>query len=299
MLTAKSVINQGELDYISKCVLDFPDIETGGDLFGFWTYSGFPVIQYVIGPGPKSNHQVAFFNQDIEYLDTVGRALRKKFGLQHIGEWHSHHRLGLAHPSGHDSNTVKRAIDSYNLKQFFLVIANIYEQSTGINGFMYFKGNISYDQSKWVILESESPMRLKFDNEYPHLVYQPKTQIANQNGLAVTTLDEPVYKKAEYKPDYWLNYTSNHQELKIIIDSLSEKFENVKLLQNEDKTVYIQMFLNAEEYHLEFNSNFPLEKPRLIRSDKQCSIENEHINWEFNKSVSEATISLVSDLLLI
>jgi hypothetical protein len=45
-IKSKAIIYQSELDYISRCVLDYPNIETGGDLFGFWTYSGFPVIQY-------------------------------------------------------------------------------------------------------------------------------------------------------------------------------------------------------------------------------------------------------------
>ena len=81
-----AVIYQSELDFVSRCILDRPDIETGGQLFGFWTARGVPVVLYAIGPGLQANHQLTFFNQDVEYLKLVGNLLLEKFGLQHIGE---------------------------------------------------------------------------------------------------------------------------------------------------------------------------------------------------------------------
>ena len=91
---AVAMIYRSELDYISRCILDSTTIETGGQLFGFWTSTGIPVVLYAIGPGPLANHQVTFFNQDVDYLLNVGTALLQRYGLQHIGEWHSHHQLG-------------------------------------------------------------------------------------------------------------------------------------------------------------------------------------------------------------
>ena len=49
-----ALIYQGELDYLSRCILDRPSIETGGELFGYWTASGVPVVLYAIGPGPRA-----------------------------------------------------------------------------------------------------------------------------------------------------------------------------------------------------------------------------------------------------
>lgn len=238
---AKALIYKGELEYISKCVLDYPNIETGGDLFGFWTYSGFPVIQYVIGPGKNSNHQVAFFNQDLEYLQKVGDALRVSNGLQHIGEWHSHHKLGLAEPSGHDITTVTRAIDNYNLGKFFLVITNVLESSSGINGFMFKKeqGRI-FDYTGWVVLDGESPIRNAFDKDFTSLVYRPQTKQASIVDLTTATLGETEYVKPEYTSEYWLSDKSNHRVLKNIIDRLSEDLHDVKAFQNnEDKSIYL------------------------------------------------------------
>ena len=68
---SKVLIYKSELEYISRCIMDYTDIETGGQLFGYWTSDGVPVVLYAIGPGPYANHQGAFFNQDVNYLETV------------------------------------------------------------------------------------------------------------------------------------------------------------------------------------------------------------------------------------
>lgn len=86
----KAVIFKGEMDFISRCILDRKNIETGGQLFGYWTEDGTPVILYAIGPGPRANHQVTFFNQDIDYLVKVGNILRNRYGAA------PHRRVALA-----------------------------------------------------------------------------------------------------------------------------------------------------------------------------------------------------------
>ena len=88
----KAIIYQSELDLISRFVMDYPDIETGGDLFGFWTKEGNPVVQYVIGPGKNTTRTAHSFYQDIDYLKKCGNFLNSRFGLEHIGGWHSHHK---------------------------------------------------------------------------------------------------------------------------------------------------------------------------------------------------------------
>ena len=37
---SKAIIYRSEIDYISRCILDYPNIETGGQLFGYWTALG-------------------------------------------------------------------------------------------------------------------------------------------------------------------------------------------------------------------------------------------------------------------
>ena len=143
------VIYQSELDYLSRCILDYPNIETGGQLFGYWTSTGVPVVLYVLGPGENANHRYAFFNQDLECLETVGGWLTRDFGLQHIGEWHSHHQLGLAHPSSHDERTIRKGMLQNDLPRLLLCIGNCTDTTATINAFNFIDNSPMYQEAQW------------------------------------------------------------------------------------------------------------------------------------------------------
>lgn len=168
--TSVAMIYRSELDYISRCILDSKTIETGGQLFGFWTSTGIPVILYAIGPGPHANHQVTFFNQDIDYLVNVGSSLLQRYGLQHIGEWHSHHQLGLAHPSSHDASNMQMVIDQKHLGKFLLCIGNCDAQASTLNAFNFMEGERSYLQASWMVKELESPYRRLVDFDFRNIL---------------------------------------------------------------------------------------------------------------------------------
>ena len=116
-----------ESDYKQLCawVLKKTNIETGGDLFGLWADKHTAVIQFVVGPGQNCRRSSVSFYQDISYLEEIGSQMTKGEGVCHIGEWHSHHQLGLARPSGGDENTVWNNMPTYNLKRFVIFIANL------------------------------------------------------------------------------------------------------------------------------------------------------------------------------
>jgi len=292
-IKSKAIIYKSELDYISRCVLDYPNIETGGDLFGFWTHSGYPVIQYVIGPGPNANHQSTFFNQDADYLSEVGNRLRETHALQHIGEWHSHHQLGLAEPSGHDISTVCKAILQYNLSNFFLVITNIRDNSSSVNGFMFNKNKgRDFDYAGWVILESYSPIRMDFDSTNLNLVYLPKTHEPSLLELSKATLQNLEYCKPEYSSEYWLSDKSNHLILKNLIESLGKYFENIQVFQkNDDKTIYLEFQKEGKEFVILFPIDFP--KTNLMIVDKTENKIIEGINWDFNGNILDTSINYI------
>lgn len=296
-IKSKALIYKSELDYISRCVLDYPNIETGGDLFGFWTHSGYPVIQYVIGPGPNANHQSTFFNQDGNYLSEIGNKLRETHGLQHIGEWHSHHQLGLAEPSGHDISTVCKAITQYNLSNFFLVITNIRDISSSINGFMFNKEKgRDFDYAGWVILESHSPIRQDFDLKYHDLVYQPRTKEASLLDLSKATLNNLEFFKPEYSSEYWLSEKSNHLVLKGIIETLGRFVANVQIFQrNDDKTIYLEFHKDNKEYVVIFPIDFP--KTNLIILDKTENKSIEGVNWEFSGDILDSSLNYIKSSL--
>ena len=156
-----------ENDYKELCawVLRKPHIETGGDLFGLWSNKYTAVIQLVLGPGKGCRRTSTSFYQDVNYLEKVGTHLTQKEGICHIGEWHSHHQLGLARPSGGDENTVWNNMPTYNLTRFVIFIANIdhFGQSYSVNvGCFLFEIDSNGKQlpvlrGKFKILNQESP----------------------------------------------------------------------------------------------------------------------------------------------
>lgn len=109
---------------MQNLVLEYPHLETGGDLFGLWTSNGDAVLHVVLGPGRNCQRTGASFFQDIPYLKRNGELLTQDYMLCHIGEWHSHHQLRLFEPSGGDSSTVIRNYPR-GTRGFLLIIANI------------------------------------------------------------------------------------------------------------------------------------------------------------------------------
>ena len=176
-----------EEDYKEMCahVLRKPNIETGGDLFGLWQDERKAVVQLALGPGKRCRRTSTSFYQDVEYLDKVGSYLTQKEGVCHIGEWHSHHQLGLARPSGGDESTVWRNMPTYQLSRFVIFIANIEAtgQSYKVNiGCFLFEidrrgTQLPVKQGRFKILPSKNPFWLKND-----IGWQRKDGAENSNG---------------------------------------------------------------------------------------------------------------------
>ncbi|KAK3745626.1 hypothetical protein QZH41_002255 [Actinostola sp. cb2023] len=143
----KLLIYDSEYRQIQAWTAKFPNCETGGDLFGLWLDERTAVVQLVLGPGRHCRRTGASFYQDVEYLERVGNQLTTKEGLCHIGEWHSHHTLGLTRPSGGDENTVWSNMHRYGIHRFCLFIATIaypswtykgvIERKINVNGYLF------------------------------------------------------------------------------------------------------------------------------------------------------------------
>jgi len=161
-------IYEGEAERLGRWVRAFRDLETGGELFGLYLPSGAFVVQVVTGPGPNARRTSTSFYQDAAYLRAVGVAAFERHALQHGGTWHSHHALDLAEPSGGDSRTMVRALESSGASEMMLVIANLSDHRgrparTGtphVRAFRYRDGDGDDHQSvSWVVLPGESPLR--------------------------------------------------------------------------------------------------------------------------------------------
>lgn len=273
-----AVIYRSELDYISRCILDHKRIETGGQLFGFWTRECVPVVLFVIGPGPKANHQMTFFNQDIDYLLKIGNELVSRYGLQHIGEWHSHHQLGLAHPSGHDAETMASSIKHRHLGRFLMVLGNCNDRESVVNAFEFVEMHgTDYRHLPWEVKELCSPFRNVVESNpvLANIIINPSTEFA-AHGKLVTTLSDESAKENErlpYPDGYWLNDKANGILLKKIIDQLSSEADNGKcgVFLTEDKVVALSRMCNGSQETVVFNAGFPICAPTVTYDGKPTS----------------------------
>ena len=211
--SSKALIYSSELDYIARCIQDFPNIETGGQLYGAWTASGTPRVIYVLGPGPRANHQSTFFNQDVEYLKTAGAKL-KEYGLQHIGEWHSHHQLALSHPSGHDVQTMQNAITQLNLNRLLLCIGCFNNRGIVINPFNFAR-DTHFVPSQWEIINTRNRLREVIDNDLADMLCNP---VSTRYTFAEEYIGSQ--QKTVSVHSGWFSQIENRQAFKQIIDSL-------------------------------------------------------------------------------
>ncbi|MGN0826390.1 MAG: hypothetical protein ACI4QD_00455 [Kiritimatiellia bacterium] len=267
---AVAIIYRSELDFISRCILDRRSIETGGELFGFWTGNGVPVVLYAIGPGAHANHQAAFFNQDVDYLVTIGKRLIARYGLQHIGEWHSHHQLGLARPSGHDASTMVNSIRKLNLGRFLLAIGNCTATASTLNAFAFTQScGYDYVHAAWEIKECESPFRARIDAdpEFAAILRHPETPTAC-HGVLKTVAASGEFVAPAYARDYWLKDRANNLALKEIVDYLSGRSVSGRCDAQLDGCGQVQLSLSdgGAQVRVVFLAGFP-EIPPLVSFD--------------------------------
>lgn len=206
-----AIIYRSEIDFISRCILDYPNIETGGQLFGFWTSDGTPVVAYVIGPGTNAQHHQTSFVQDQNYPDIVGRELHRRYRLQHIGEWHSHHQLDLARPSGGDVNAFVFGLRNPRFPRLLMCIGNCTPQKTTVNAFNFHKNDPhNYVHARWDVVEHESPYRSIADHDLNRILIQPHTRNASHGQLHTV---EGVSPKSLSSKNHWLTESVDNVEM--------------------------------------------------------------------------------------
>jgi hypothetical protein len=156
-------IYEDEASRISKWTLQYPNIETGGDIFGLWLNENEVVIQAVLGPGQNCRRTATSFFQDEQYLNSVGGSLIRNEGLCQVGSWLSHHTMNLPDPSSDDKDTVWQHLPTPG--RFLLLIA-IIEMKTGAPkvqmGFNLFESTNEGNKvipMKLEILQGQSPVR--------------------------------------------------------------------------------------------------------------------------------------------
>lgn len=297
--SGNAIIFKSEMDFISKCILDYPSIETGGQLFGFYTESGTPVVLYAIGPGRNANHQVAFFNQDIEYLTRIGAKLKDYFGLHHIGEWHSHHQLGLARPSGHDASTMINTIQEKGLGRFLLCIGNYDGRSTTLNPFPC--DSRDYHSGHWEVIFADSPIRRPADRLLAEDLVMPRTMTASHSD---PNLNGASPSKPKYKAGYWLELKANNQELKDILTYLQGRNgSGTETAIKLDSDACVHVYSRGLNRHgmewaedILFPMGFPERRPIVSRWLEKTPVRVSHQEWVYSGDILKSFVLYYSNL---
>lgn len=284
--SSKAVIYASELEYIAKCIQDYPNIETGGQLYGAWTASGAPRVIYVIGPGPRANHQQAFFNQDVEYLENIGAKL-KEYGLQHIGEWHSHHHLGLPHPSGHDAQTMQNGINQLNLNRLLLCVGGFNDKGIVINPFNFAR-NSQYVPSQWEIVYTKNRLREVIDNDLAGM-------LCNPSSSKYTFAEESIVPQTQQVSNQsgWFSLKENRHAFKQVIDALKVKqwINEVTPQISSDGVVSLKIstrtFVEIITFPRDF-PNSPFEIDRMGLVEGTCTHYSFEEDWVSASDIQQA-----------
>ena len=203
---------QEDYQMMSDLVLRYPNLETGGDLFGLWTTDGNAILHVVLGPGQNCKRTGASFYQDIPYLKRNGELLTEDYMLCHIGEWHSHHRLGLFQPSGGDSSTVIRNYP-HGVCGFLLIIANIVStHEVKFSPYLYTTtSSYGFDQKgEIVVLRAQNAF--KRTRNIKESLDRGKEEIENYSQGALYRFSE--YDQATFQESSSSRYRRSHGAIK-------------------------------------------------------------------------------------
>ncbi|GHJ47574.1 hypothetical protein Cs7R123_49160 [Catellatospora sp. TT07R-123] len=270
--TFRVMVYESDLDDIANWVLDYPERETGGDLFGFWTHSGSPAVQLTLGPGPRARHDQAAFFQDVDYLGERGRALQRQHGLQHIGDWHSHHQMGLTQPSGGDAATVYRTLEANRFRRFLVCIANIRSGDdrtyrggrpvVTLRAYLFENGRREFPEGKFVVLPGESPMAASARTErilprrrQPSATWHVDRadRVAGQAGGGASRA----------VPTGWHTSSWGTQFLRRFDELIRQDFASCKLVMTLDSRLQYQFAAGSLSGELTFPTDFPHGAVRL------------------------------------
>ena len=127
-------IYEDDVERIAEETSRWPDRETGGELYGYWDNRGVAIGHVVTGPGPNAVHERAHFAQDVEFLVSTHAALNERHGLDLIGRWHSHHRLGLERPSGGDEKSLASLMTRNRIQHMVEIIVTVDDSSCSCPG---------------------------------------------------------------------------------------------------------------------------------------------------------------------
>jgi len=250
------MVYEGELRFLTYWAKASPGKETGGDLFGNWSHAGNPVTPLVLGPGPAARCEVAQFHQDKVFLQRAVQRVASTAGLQHIGQWHSHHRLGLSEPSSHDCQTVRKAFECHPIERFLLLIVTLDEDRVVLHPRLFEKRRKQSIPLSCVILPGNSPYHSFLSPDY-----RKEMQIDNHLPAVATIPWNTPVKSFRAESESWI-HTREGMDL---LSTVQELFQKLKCnYEMETKDLYA--------------------KPGIVVTGK---FQSRHFTWEWTSEVPE------------
>ena len=250
----KVFIFEDDYQMMTKLVLKYPHLETGGDLFGLWTTAGNVALHIVLGPGQNCKRTGASFYQDISYLKRNGELFTQDYMLCHIGEWHSHHQLRLFQPSGGDSSTVIRNYPR-GVCGFILIIANILSShEVQLSPYLYTQAcSYGFDKKGTIV-------RLPTQNAFKRI---RRIRDSIERGKEIHTHSPGLYRVPE-------DVTNGYQPRRY--PTQTGKTMN-KMSQARDPRTYTRQNRNPKLYRLQTRqSSGTLSTPRTSFSSRLCCL---------------------------
>lgn len=122
---SRLIVSASVRDFIVQTATESPDVETGGILMGPPNSpSGTVVVTHASDGGPGAQQTAGMFLRNTEYCRGVLHDHYERFGVDYVGEWHSH-ILPLRGPSMGDLATIAGIMHDpdYDFTTFALLIA--------------------------------------------------------------------------------------------------------------------------------------------------------------------------------
>lgn len=130
-------ITRETYDFIIKTTLESPELETGGILIGQDLNPLTVNVTTASLPGPNAYHSPTKFIRDTEYCSNFLKEHYEKFGIDYVGEWHSH-IVSLRGASGGDIGTLISIINDpdYDFIAFACIIALLSNDNVELVGYI-------------------------------------------------------------------------------------------------------------------------------------------------------------------
>lgn len=130
-------------DLIVNTTKNSPKVETGGILMGHDINPSMVNVIHASLPGPNAYHSPSKFLRDTKYCSMVLQEHYDKYGVDYVGEWHSH-ILPLRGVSYGDIATLSSIIydPDYNFNAFACIVSLLDNDNVELIGYITTKGYI-------------------------------------------------------------------------------------------------------------------------------------------------------------